>query len=144
MIAQWENEWISLCVVWVQFPAMAKYFKGFFPGCSHSANPSWASLTENGSISPQWHHTTCWQRGGRPKFNYGQTNGGNMIFSKEAVFIKNISCDSDIDCWASNYDNPESTPDHSGLPWQKQGPSWVEHWYWPADGASSTLSCNWW
>jgi len=34
--------------------AMAEYFKGFFPGWSHSANPSWAIVAENGSISPQW------------------------------------------------------------------------------------------
>ena len=33
---------------------MAEYFKGFFPGWSHSANPSWASVSENGSNSPQW------------------------------------------------------------------------------------------
>jgi len=35
MIAQWENEGISLSVFFVarvQFPAMAKYFKGIFPG----------------------------------------------------------------------------------------------------------------
>ena len=36
-------------------------------------NPSWASAAENGLISPQWHHTTCGQRGGRPKSNHGQT-----------------------------------------------------------------------
>jgi len=35
MIAQWENEGISLSVLpvaRVQFPAMAEYFKGFFLG----------------------------------------------------------------------------------------------------------------
>ena len=34
MIAQWENECISLSVfsmAWVKFPAMVKYFKGFSP-----------------------------------------------------------------------------------------------------------------
>jgi len=30
-------------------------------------------VAENGSISPQRHYTTCGQRGGRPKFNHGQT-----------------------------------------------------------------------
>ena len=30
-------------------------------------------MVENGSISPQWHHTTCGQRGGRPGSNHGQT-----------------------------------------------------------------------
>jgi len=29
-------------------------------------------MAENGSIFPQLHHTACGQRGGRPKFNYGQ------------------------------------------------------------------------
>jgi len=35
MIAQWENECISLAVLFmaqVQFLTVAKYFKGFFPG----------------------------------------------------------------------------------------------------------------
>ena len=45
----------------------------FFPGWSHSANLSWASVAESGSISPPWHHTTCGQRGGRPKSNHGLT-----------------------------------------------------------------------
>ena len=42
MIAQWENECISLSVLsvaWVQFSAMTKYFNGiFFPGRTHSAS----------------------------------------------------------------------------------------------------------
>ena len=77
MIAQLEKECISLSALpWprVQFSAVAEYFKGVFPGWSHSANPSWASVAENGSIAPQWHRTTCGQRGGRPTFNYGQTD----------------------------------------------------------------------
>ena len=68
MIAQWENDCISLSVfpvARVQFPAMAQYFKGFFPGWSHSANPSWASMAENSSISPYWHRTTYGHRGGK-------------------------------------------------------------------------------
>jgi len=73
MIAQWDSSLYVLPVARVQFPATAKYFKGFFPGCSHSASPSWASMAENGSISTQWHHTTCGQRGGRPKSNHRQT-----------------------------------------------------------------------
>jgi len=72
MIAQWDSSLSVLPVAWVQFPATAEYFKGLLPGCSHSANPPWASVAENGSISPQWHHTTCGQRGGRPKSNHGQ------------------------------------------------------------------------
>jgi len=72
MIAQWDSSLSVLPVARVQFPATVEYFKGFFPGWSHSANPCWASVAENGSISPQRHHTTCGQRGGRPKFNHGQ------------------------------------------------------------------------
>ena len=54
MIAQWDSSLSVLPVARVQFPATAEYFKGFFPSWSHSANPSWASVAENGSISPQW------------------------------------------------------------------------------------------
>jgi len=54
MIAQWDSSLSVHPVARVQFPAMAEYFKGFFPGWSHSSNPSWASVAENGSISPQW------------------------------------------------------------------------------------------
>ena len=35
IMAQWENECISLSVLsmaWVQVPATVEYFKGFFPG----------------------------------------------------------------------------------------------------------------
>ena len=49
---QWENKGIALSVLpvaWVQFPAMAEYFKGFFPGWSHFATPSWVNLP---SITP--------------------------------------------------------------------------------------------
>ena len=53
-IAQWDSSLSVLPVARVQFQATAEYFKGFFPGWSHSANPSWASVAENGSISPQW------------------------------------------------------------------------------------------
>ena len=65
-IAQWENEWISLYFMWLGFNSQPW---GVFPGWPHSANPSWASEVKNGSISPQCHHTTGGQRGGRPKFN---------------------------------------------------------------------------
>ena len=54
MIAQWDSSLSVLPVARVQSPAMAEYFKGFFPGWSHSAYPSWASMAENGSNSPQW------------------------------------------------------------------------------------------
>ena len=45
-------------MVRVRFPAMAEYLQEFLLGGSHSVNPSWASMAENGSISPQQHHTT--------------------------------------------------------------------------------------
>ena len=79
MIAQWDISLSVLPVARVQFPAMVEYFKGYFPGWPHSANPSWASVAENGSISPRWHCKTCGQRGGRPKSNHGQM----MAYSKK-------------------------------------------------------------
>jgi len=56
MIAQWENQCISLpvlSVALVQFPAGEEYFKRFFPGRSHSANPSWPNVVKNHpSVAP--------------------------------------------------------------------------------------------
>jgi len=57
----------------VQFSAVAEYFRGIFPGWSHSANPSRVRLAENGSIFSKWHHTTCGQCGGRLTLNHWQT-----------------------------------------------------------------------
>jgi len=37
------------CCMELSSPATSEYFKGFFPGWSHSANPYWASVAENGS-----------------------------------------------------------------------------------------------
>ena len=71
MIAQWNSSLSVLPVARVQFPATAEYFKGLFADWSHSVNSFRASVAENGSISPQWHHTTCGQRGGRPMSNHG-------------------------------------------------------------------------
>jgi len=76
LMAQWENEWIPLSVLpWPGFNSQPWWsiFKGFLPGRSHSANPSWVSVTDNGSISPKWHHTTCAHRGGRLKSDHWQT-----------------------------------------------------------------------
>jgi len=60
MIAQWENEYISLSVLpvaWVRFPTMAGYFKGFFLADHILATcPELTCMAENGSISSQWHH----------------------------------------------------------------------------------------
>ena len=52
MIAQRDRSLSVLPVARVQFLATAEYFKGFFPGWSHSANPSWDSVAENGLKSP--------------------------------------------------------------------------------------------
>ena len=49
-----------------------QYVKEFFPGWSHSADPSCASSVENGSIYPQWHHTTCGHQGANPTSNHEQ------------------------------------------------------------------------
>jgi len=63
MVAQWENECISLSVLavgWVQFPGMSKYFKEFFFWLITLCQPIVGQyVAENDSISPQWHHTSC-------------------------------------------------------------------------------------
>jgi len=64
---------LNFNVIRVQFSAAAEYSKGIFPDWSHSDNNSGASVAENDLISPQSHHTTCGQQGGRPMCNYGQT-----------------------------------------------------------------------
>jgi len=43
-------------------------------------------MAENGSISPQRHHTTCGQRGGRQKFNRGQTMADRKRKKKEVLY----------------------------------------------------------
>jgi len=63
MIAQWDSSLFVLPVAGFNSQPQQSIPRDF----SHSANPSWASVAENGSISPQWHHTTCGQRGGRLK-----------------------------------------------------------------------------
>ena len=90
MIAQWDGSLSVLPMARVQFPVMVEYFKGLFPGWSHSANLSWASVAENGSISLQWHHTTRGQRGGRPKSNHGQTMADRkkMLEARIAQLVK--------------------------------------------------------
>ena len=53
-------------------PSHGRVFQGLFPWLITRCQPAWASEAENGSISPQWHHTNCGQWGGRPKLNYEQ------------------------------------------------------------------------
>ena len=108
VITQWENECISLSVLtvtWVQFPDMAEYSKGYFPGWSLSATladhtlptrpkPAWQNMAEHGSISSQWHHTTCGHRGGRPTSNHGHTMAEfkeNNIFYSHPIVTELIS-----------------------------------------------------
>ena len=96
MIAQWENECISLSVLFmarVQFPAV--YLKVIFPWLIPDANPSWASVAENGS--PQWHDTSCGHRGGTPLSNHGQTMAARRRFvcASNFMFYKRIV----TDCW---------------------------------------------
>jgi len=74
MIAQWDSSLSAPPPRGLgSIPSHGGVFQGFFPGWSPSANPSWASVAENGSISPQWHNTNFGQWGGRPKSNHGQT-----------------------------------------------------------------------
>jgi len=51
------GEWMNLTVCPPcgpgPIPGRGGIFQGIFPGCSHSANPFWTSVAENGSISPQ-------------------------------------------------------------------------------------------
>jgi len=54
-------------------PSHSGVFQGIFPWLITLCQPVRASVAEKGSISPQWHHTTCGNRGGRPKSNHGQT-----------------------------------------------------------------------
>jgi len=70
------GEWMYLTVCPLYGPGsipMVEYFKRFLLGWSPSASPSWASVAENDSIFPQWHHTTSGHRGGRSKSNHRQT-----------------------------------------------------------------------
>jgi len=88
------GEWMNLTVCTPcgpgSIPNRGGVFQGIFPNWSHSANPSWASVTENGAISPQWHHTACGQLGGRPNFNYGQTMAGKKCTTSIAHAKTNL------------------------------------------------------
>jgi len=52
-------------------PSRGWVFQGIFPWLLTLCQPILSQRP--GSISPQWHHATCGQRGGRPQFYYGQT-----------------------------------------------------------------------
>jgi len=52
MIAQWNSSLSVLPVGRAQFPATAEYFKGFFPGWSHSAKPKIAQSPLNDTTQP--------------------------------------------------------------------------------------------
>jgi len=67
--------------------AVVEYFKRFFPDWSFSANPSWASVAENGWISPRWHHISCGHQERRSMANQRQTKAEKIIM----VYISIIS-----------------------------------------------------
>jgi len=94
-IAQWENEYTKLSVLpltlvhdslvgeWMYLtvcppsgpdfiPNHGRVLRGIFPWLITLSLLS-ESVAVNDSISPQLHHTTCEQRGRRPKSNHGQT-----------------------------------------------------------------------
>ena len=74
------GNWMYLTVCFFLWPgfnsqpwrSISRHFS--LAGWSRSANLSRASVAENGSISPQCRRITCRQRGGRPKFNHGETD----------------------------------------------------------------------
>ena len=75
MIARWDSSLSVLPVARVQFPVTAKHFKRFFSGWSCPASPSWASVAENGPISPSMaSYNLCGHWGGRLKSSQGQTD----------------------------------------------------------------------
>ena len=88
MIALWNSSLSVLPVPRVQFLNARKNFKGFFCDWSHSANPSWASVAENDSISSQWAVDTK-KEGLRPFY-------GQMMTGKNPI---RVSCRSE--CWRS-------------------------------------------
>ena len=80
MIAQWENERISLSVffmAWVQLPAVAEYFKEFSLA-DHTLLTRDLNQCARRKMaqSPSPYHTTHRHRGGRQKFNHRQTMAG--------------------------------------------------------------------
>ena len=75
-VREWMYLTVCPVVVLVLFPTVKGYFRRFFPGWSHFANPSCPGVTENGSISPQWHRTTCGHRGRKPTSTHWQTTAG--------------------------------------------------------------------
>jgi len=48
-------------------------FQGLFSWLITLCQAALSQRGRNGSITPQWHHTTCGDRGGRPKSSHGQT-----------------------------------------------------------------------
>ena len=54
-------------------PSYGGVFQGTFPWLITLSQPVLSQCGRYGSISPEWHHTTCGNHGGRPKSKHGQT-----------------------------------------------------------------------
>lgn len=71
----------------VQFQAMVKYFKGFFPVRSKSANPSWANMAEQGSIFPLMAPHHLWPLRRKDHVQLQTDNGWKNFCLKFLVFL---------------------------------------------------------
>jgi len=93
MIAQWDSSRSVPPYGPGSIPGHCGVFQGFFPGWSHSANPSWASVAENLLSMP---HTMYGERREKPKSNHEQTMADwkKDIKQDRAVFV--CSCSADI------------------------------------------------
>ena len=69
------GEWTYLTVCPLHgpglIPGLDGVFQGIFPRLIMLHQP--ALVAENNSNFPQWHHTSCEDRGKKPKSNYGET-----------------------------------------------------------------------
>jgi len=101
MITQWENEWISLSSRSPGFNSqLRRYFKGFFPGWSHSANSSWTSVA-NTAQSPL--NGTTQPVAGRPSPTL------DRWWQKENHQAYNIQAKLELSLHISNLQSPELT-----------------------------------
>ena len=82
------------------------------PNTIRNANPSWASLAENGSISPQLQHPARGQRR-RPQFNYGQVMAGKKL---------KIKIEPNVDLFLVQIKFDQVVPTHSNPSYNK---SWI-------------------
>jgi len=88
MVAQWENECISLPVLSMARVMVAQWENECI---SLSVLPV-ASMAENGSISSQWYRTTCGRRREKTKSNHGQTMAEIKHRRPAVPHLLSISC----------------------------------------------------